>query len=53
MAMNRVTSIQESRKLHRQNMRSTLLNRIEIARINGNQALVTMLENEQKELGLW
>jgi hypothetical protein len=52
MAMNRATSVQEYRNLHRQNMRSTLLNRIEAAKANGNQALVTMLENEQKELGL-
>ena len=53
MAMNHVMSSKEAQKLHRQNMRSTLLNRIEVAKANGNQALVAMLENEQKELGLW
>ena len=53
MAMNRQTSRQEARKLHRQSMQATLLRRIEVAKANGNQALVTVLETEQKELGLW
>jgi hypothetical protein len=53
MATNHSTSLQDNRKTHRQNMLNTLLHRIEVAKANGNQTLVTLLENEQKELGLW
>ncbi len=53
MAINRPTSLQETRKLHRQNMLQTLLHRIEVAKASNNQALVTILETEQRELALW
>lgn len=53
MAANRFTPLQETRKLHRQNMQQTLLRRLAVAKAAGNQALFAMLENEQKELALW
>jgi len=52
MAIHRLVSLQETHKLHRQNMQRSLSHRLEVAKINGNQALVAVLEHEQKELGL-
>ncbi|MBW4465146.1 MAG: hypothetical protein KME07_06855 [Pegethrix bostrychoides GSE-TBD4-15B] len=53
MATNRFTLPQETRKLHRQNMQQTLMRRMAVAKAAENQALIAMLENEQKELALW
>lgn len=44
---------QQARRSHRENMRRTLLERMEAAKKQGDQVLLAKLETEQKELGLW
>lgn len=53
MRINRqMPSQQEARRLHRESMLRSLLQRLEAAKINGDQALVQLLEKERQELGL-
>lgn len=53
MAINHSALNQQAQQSHRENMRRTLLERMEAAKAQGDKALLAKLENEQKELGLW
>lgn len=52
MSINRRAQTQETGRLHRENMRRTLIQRMEVAKVNGNQQLVEQLEKERLSLGL-
>ncbi len=52
MNMNRQLAQQEARRMHRENMLRTLLQRLEAAKASRNETLIEQLEQEKKELGL-
>ena len=52
MRLNEIFQQRDSvTQAHRENMRRSLQRRMEVARANGDQALIEMLEQERRQIG--